>query len=65
MSDPVAGLRKSERALLERVAAAAEVPPEDMALAMIGAYLQLLRDAPAALPHDPLKGLGARARAAR
>jgi hypothetical protein len=56
MYDIFGSLRPTDRAKLERMAAGAQVSPDDMAAGFIAAYLQLANDAPGALPRDPMRG---------
>lgn len=58
----LATLRDGDRKLFEDLAARAGVTAEDLLPAMIAAYLRLYRDAPQALPTDPLRGLAAMVR---
>lgn len=64
MSDPVAGLTQKDRQMLQRLADQAAVSVEAMLAAIIGQYFDLMRDAPGALPRDPLAGLALSARRA-
>jgi hypothetical protein len=63
MSDPVetilARLHASERRELRDLAAEAHVDVGDMVPAILKRYLQLRRDAPGAIPRDPIRGLKA------
>lgn len=51
------GLSPADRRLVEKMAADAAVPPAAMAVEVVAAYLRLLREVPAALPRDPMRGL--------
>ncbi|MFG6535539.1 hypothetical protein ACGYK5_17075 [Sulfitobacter sp. 1A16787] len=57
----LARLHRVERRALADLAAAAEVSAVDMIPAILAAYLRLAKDAPGALPADPVRGLRARA----
>ena len=54
MNDFLNLLPARDRAALVRLAEAARVPPEIMIVQVCCAYLRLARDAPGALPSDPL-----------
>lgn len=55
-------LSASERRAVERLAAEAVTGVEAMAAAIVSNYLILMRDAPAALPADPMRGLSVSAK---
>lgn len=55
-------LARSDRRMLEALAAAAGVELAAITGAAVEQYLRLLRDAPAVLPPDPMKSLSATAR---
>lgn len=57
MSDLAMPLQPKDRQAVERMAKDAGVSVEAMAAAMIARFLDLMRDAPAALPRDPMRGL--------
>jgi len=66
-SDPVedallAGLSRTDRRALEKLALIAGAGLPEMACAVIAGYLRLMRDAPGALPKDPMRGLASHAR---
>ena len=61
-ADLIDTLRASDRRLLHKMAEAAGASAEAMAAAMVESYLVLVRDAPGALPRDPMAGLGASAK---
>ena len=50
-------LSKSDRRLLDRLAEAAGISPEALLPEIVSGYLRLLREAPDALPRDPLAPL--------
>lgn len=60
MSDFTDNLPAADRRALLRLAADAAVPAEALAVEMVAAYLRLLRDAPGALPRNPLAPLASR-----
>jgi len=55
----LARLHASERRELRALAAEARVGVGDMVPAILKRYLQLRRDAPGAIPPDPIRGLKA------
>lgn len=57
-------LSPADRRMLRRLAETAQVDAEALIPELAGAYLRLLRDAPAVLPRDPLAPVIARAGAA-
>lgn len=62
MTDLIDSLPREEARQIRRMAQAAGSTPEAIMRAMLRAYLSLLRDAPAALPQDPLTRLAGRGR---
>lgn len=50
-------LNRQDRRALERMAEEAGAPAEALIAPIVGAYLSLFRDARAALPIDPVRGL--------
>ena len=65
--DVLADLSVTDRRLVNKMAADAGVAVSALLPEIVSAYLRLLRDVPAALPRDPMRGLsvGAKVRAGR
>lgn len=63
MADILDKLSPTDRRLVNKMAADAEVPVGALLPEIVAAYLRLLRDVPAALPSDPMRGLASGARA--
>lgn len=61
-ADLPAGLPAHDRQLVRDMAAAAGCAADQMAAAIIAGYLDLYRDAPSALPPNPLRSLAIAAR---
>lgn len=55
-------LERSVRRDVEALAQQLEVPPEAVAAEIIGGYIRVLRDAPGALPRNPLNPIAAGAK---
>lgn len=63
MADVIDALSVTDRRLVERMTVDARVPVEALVPEIVAAYLRLLRDVPAALPRDPMRGIAVNARA--
>ncbi|MGR3498795.1 MAG: hypothetical protein ACU0E9_07875 [Limimaricola soesokkakensis] len=61
MADPLDHLSASDRRLVGRLADDWKLPVEALIPALVAGYLRLLRDAPDALPRNPLAPLHAAA----
>jgi hypothetical protein len=57
--DVLADLSVTDRRLINKMSADAGVAPAALLPEIVAAYLRLLRDVPAALPRDPMRGLAA------
>lgn len=62
MDEVLSALSQSDRRMIDRMAIEAGVPATALLPALIEGYLRILKDAPAALPRDPMRGLGVAAR---
>jgi len=67
VADTLAALDPGVRRDLQSIATSSGVPPEALIPEIVAAYIRLLREAPGALPRNPLAPLsaGAKRRAAK
>lgn len=57
MSDLLEALSRGDRRLIDKMALSTGVVVEALLPEIVSAYLRLMKDVPAAMPRDPMRGL--------